>query len=133
VDHRDLKGRLRECHVFAFPSIREFGGGVVLEAMAMGLLPIVVDYGGPGELVTPETGFALPMCPPAELMARLRATLGELVAHPERIRPVGARARERVLRTFTWDAKAEQLLAVYDWALGRAGKPDFGMPLRDAA
>ncbi|WP_201773070.1 glycosyltransferase family 4 protein [Gemmatirosa kalamazoonensis] len=131
VKHTELKQRLSQSHVFAFPSIREFGGAVVLEAMALGLVPIVVNYGGPGELVSERTGYALPIGRRAEIVARLRATLDELVADPERIRPMGRRARERVFHHFTWDAKATQTVEVYRWVLGQREKPDFGMPLPD--
>jgi glycosyltransferase involved in cell wall biosynthesis len=131
VDHKRLKERLGRCHVFGFPSVREFGGAVVLEAMALGIVPIVMDYGGPGELVSPATGFALPMASRAEIVAALRATLERLTRDPSRIRPMGERARVRALGRFAWSAKAEQVLEVYRWVLGRRERPDFGMPLPD--
>ncbi len=129
VKHDQLQHRLIQSHVFGFPSIREFGGAVVLEAMATGLVPIVMDYGGPGELVSPQTGFAIPMGPRAHIIEQFRATLSRLVANPEVIPQMGAKARERVLTHFTWDAKAAQVLEVYRWVLGERAKPDFGMPL----
>jgi glycosyltransferase involved in cell wall biosynthesis len=133
VDHRELKDRMARCHVFGFPSVREFGGGVVLEAMALGLVPIVLDYGGPGELVSPASGFALPMGPRDDVVRQVRATLERLVADPSVIRPMGERARQRVLRSFTWPVKASQVVEVYRWVLGHREKPDFGMPLPDPA
>jgi len=133
VEHRELKTRMARGHVFGFPSIREFGGGVVLEAMALGLVPIVLDYGGPGELVSPATGFALPMGSRDEVVARIRAVLASLAADPSRIRPMGERARVRVLRNFTWPVKAAQVREVYRWVLGRRDKPEFGVPLPDPA
>jgi glycosyltransferase involved in cell wall biosynthesis len=133
IDHRELKTRMGKSHVFGFPSVREFGGAVVLEAMALGLVPIVMDYGGPGELVSEGTGFALRMGPRDEVVRELRATLERLVADPSVIADMGARARERVLRSFTWPVKARQVVEVYRWVLGQRGKPDFGMPLPDPA
>ncbi len=132
VPHAQLKDRLGRAHVFGFPSVREFGGAVVLEAMALGLVPVVMDYGGPGELVTPRTGVALPMGPRAEIVERLRAALRDLAERPGDVAAMGERARRRVFHHFTWDAKARQVLEVYRWVLGeRATKPDFGMPLPD--
>lgn len=131
VRHDQLREGLAKAHVFAFPSVREFGGAVVLEAMAQGLVPIVVDYGGPGEHVSPSTGYAIPMGPPEAIVEGLRSALQELLHHPEKIRPMGEKARERVRRHYTWDAKAAQVMEVYRWVLGQRGKPDFGMPLPD--
>jgi glycosyltransferase involved in cell wall biosynthesis len=133
VDHRRLKERLGRCHVLGFPSVREFGGAVVLEAMALGVVPIVMDYGGPGELVSPATGFTLPMGPRREIVAAMRGALEHLTADPSRIRPMGDRARKRALGAFSWPTKAAQVLEVYRWVLGRRDRPDFGMPLADPA
>jgi hypothetical protein len=42
-------------------------------------------------------------------------------------------ARQRVLDSFTWSAKAAQVVEVYKWVLGERGKPNFGMPLPDGS
>ena len=132
IKHELLQHRLRQSDVLGFPSIREFGGGVVLEAMAMGLVPIVVDYGGPGEIVTERTGFAVPMAQRVAIIREFRRVLAALVDDPEMIRPMGKLSRERVFHHFTWETKARQVLEVYKWVLGRRkAKPDFGMPLPD--
>src|SRR5438309_11627417 len=47
IDHREVAKRLARSEVFALPSIRDFGGGVFLVAVALGLAPVVVDTGGP--------------------------------------------------------------------------------------
>lgn len=134
MSHAELQGRLASAHVLGFPSVREFGGGVVLEAMAVGLVPLVLDYGGPGELVTKGTGLALPIGSRAEIIERFRSALTDLVRDPSALPSMSARCVERVRTLFTWDAKARQVLEVYRWVLGRRGdKPDFGMPLREIA
>ncbi len=129
-EHGNLAGRLSQSQVFAFPSIREFGGGVVLEAMALGLVPVVVNYAGPGELVTDRTGFRVKMGKRAELVRSFQDTLANLWEQRGTLSETGGRARERVLENFTWKAKAAQIVEVYKWVLGRqATKPDFGRPI----
>lgn len=131
LDHRVVAKRLANSQVFAFPSIREFGGGVVLEAMALGLVPVVVNNGGPGELVTDETGFRVPLGSRETIVTAFRQILGELAVAPDRRRAIGERARRRVYAQFTWEVKARQIVEVYRWVLGQRDKPDFGMPLPD--
>ena len=131
VEHRDLAARLLRSDVLGFPSVREFGGAVVLEAMALGLVPIVADYGGPAEHVTGATGHRVPMGSRAALVDGTRRALEALVRHPGGVRAMGARARQRVLRSYTWSVKARQVLEVYRWVRGERDKPDFGMPLAE--
>lgn len=131
LPHERVQERLARAHVLGFPSIREFGGGVVLEAMALGVVPLIVDYAGPAELVTPECGFAVPVGPRAVIVAGVRGVLERVAADPGPLPRMGERARRRALGLFTWDAKAGQVLAVYRWVLGQGPRPDFGMPLRD--
>ncbi len=124
--HERVQQVLAENAVLAFPSIREFGGGVVLEAMARGLAPLVVDYAGPGELVTPASGYKVPLGSRAQIVAGMRAELARLARDPQGVQATGARARDRVAALFTWPRKAAQLAEVYDWVLGRrADKPCF--------
>lgn len=127
VEHGQLQHRLVQSDVFAFPSIREFGGGVVLEAMALGLVPVIVNYGGPGELVSPDTGYALTLGTRAQIIASFRETLERLARDPSGVRAMGERGRRDVFERFTWEAKARQVLQVYDWVTGkRTERPRFG-------
>lgn len=130
--HPELAGHLRQADVLAFPSVHEFGGTVVLEAMAMGVVPIVVDYGGPAELTSPRTGYLLPLLPHAGLVAALRQVLERIEADPTQLAARSQAAIQRVKHLFTWDHKAKQTLEVYRWVMGlRSTRPDWGMPFRD--
>ncbi len=116
--HTEVQDILARCHVLSFPSIREFGGGVVLEAMALGVVPLIVDYAGPGELVTPEVGFKVPVGSRDEIVAGFEQALDKLAANPAALKPVAEAAKARVESHFTWARKAEQVRGVYDWVLG---------------
>ncbi len=133
ISHHDVAARFSQADILAFPSVHEFGGAVVLEAMAMGAVPIVVNYGGPGELVTPTSGLAIPMGTREQIVTNLREILNQFVLSPHRLAPLSAQAVKRSRELFSWPAKARQTLEVYRWVLGRRPtKPDLEIPLADA-
>ena len=113
VSQPELAAELRRSQAFVFPSLREFGGGVVLEAMACALPCLVVDYGGPGELVSEATGVKLPMRPREELIESLRRAMERLAGDPAACRAMGTAAAAEVRREHTWDAKAARVADVY--------------------
>lgn len=119
LKHEEVQDVAARCHVLAFPSIREFGGGAVLEGMALGLAPLVVDYGGPADLVTPEVGIKIPLTTREEMTLALRRALEQMAANPGQTARMGQASRQRVTELFTWPRRAEQIAQIYDWVLGR--------------
>ena len=122
VEHAKLQEHLRDAQVFTFPSLREFGGGVVVEAMACGLPPIVVNYGGPVRSPRMSCAIRLPMAPRKELVNSLSEAMTTLLRDPERCQRMSAIGLERVRRHFSWPQKAAQIVTIYHDLLG---------PLRD--
>ncbi|RTL72636.1 MAG: glycosyltransferase family 1 protein [Hyphomicrobiales bacterium] len=125
VDHDRLQDRLASVDLLGFPSIREFGGGVVLECMALGIVPVVVRYGGPGELVSPDTGFAIELGPRERIVRDLRAVLERIVKDPAQLAALSRNGQAMVTRDFTWDAKAQKTIAIYRQVCARSPK-DIG-------
>jgi glycosyltransferase involved in cell wall biosynthesis len=124
VAQSELAAQMRQSQVFVFPSLREFGGGVVLEAMACALPCIIVDYGGPAELVTEATGVKLPMRRREELVESLRIAMEKLAASPDKCRGMGAAAAADVADRHTWEAKARRVVEIYRTILTSWSSPD---------
>jgi glycosyltransferase involved in cell wall biosynthesis len=128
VSHDEVLTRLRSADVMVFPSVRDFGAGVVFEALATGAVPIVADFGGPGDIVYPSVGYKLPVTNENDMMAEIARILTQLASNRElliRLRKQGmAYARE----SLTWAAKARSTTRVLNWVVGRAPKPDLPPP-----
>ena len=117
VPHEAVQDIAAKSNLLTFPSIREFGGGVVLEAMALGVVPLVVDYAGPGELVTQDTGLTVPIGSRDQIVADLAVALDRVVADPSNLPAMASAAYVRAHGLFTWSAKAQQFLDVYRWVM----------------
>jgi len=103
----------------------------VLEAMAAGVVPIVVKYGGPGELVVPDCGFLLKMAERDVIVRNLHEVLDKIVAAPEQLAALSQRGVERAFGEFSWPAKAQRMVEVYRWVLGqRADRPESAVQLQ---
>ena len=117
---------MRQAEIFAFPSIREVGGGVVVEAMASGMACVVVDYGGPATLVQPEHGIKIPMGDLEHLVRHFTAELEQLVTDPDRVARLGTAAHHHAMNYYSWDAKAQKMLEIYRWVTSRQkAKPNI--------
>jgi glycosyltransferase involved in cell wall biosynthesis len=113
--------KMRRSDVFLFPSLRDGGGAVVVEAMASGLPVVCLDVGGPGFHV--RDGFGVKVRPdrPDVVAAGLAAALGRFWCDPGMRDRAGRAARERAAAFYEWGRLGGRLRAIYDDAL--AGRP----------
>ena len=68
IPQTEVAEMLCSSDLFAFPSMRECGGAVVLEAMASGIPVIATKWGGPADYLTENTGILIPPGRPEEFI-----------------------------------------------------------------
>ncbi|MEG4235796.1 glycosyltransferase family 4 protein [Microcoleus sp. Pol11C3] len=117
VNQQETLDYYRKADIFCFPSIREFGGAVVMEAMACGLPCIVANNGGIGEYVNEETGFKIEPISREYLTEELTSKI-KLLVEDDRLREsMSTKAIEKA-REFAWENKAIKIVEIYEKMLG---------------
>jgi glycosyltransferase involved in cell wall biosynthesis len=107
--------KLKNCFALVHPSLHDSGGFVCLEAMAAACPVICLDLGGPGVMVSPETGFKVPATNPEQVVEVMAKAMVTLVEEPEIRQQLGQAARDRVLQKFNWRSKALQFNEDYQF------------------
>ena len=118
VANRRVRSELAQAGVFVFPSVWQEPFGIpVIEAMAAGLPVIATRAGAFPELVVDgETGILVDRADPQALAI----AIDRLLASPDLRARMGAAARKRVARLFTWDRSVARLTDLYAQACGSA-------------
>ena len=111
-----------------FPSVRDFGGGVVFEALATGAVPVVADFGGPGDIVHSEVGYKVPLTNESEFVLQMEKILADLAGNRDLLSRLRQQGMSYARECLTWDAKAESTTQVLNWAVGRGPKPALPPP-----
>jgi glycosyltransferase involved in cell wall biosynthesis len=128
LSHAEVLKRLRSADVFVFPSLRDNGAGVVFEALGTGAIPVVADFGGPGDIVHPDVGYKVALTTENDIVAQMEKILTELAHNRDRLEQLRRQGMAYVRECLTWDAKAERTTRVLNWVSGRGPKPDLPSP-----
>ena len=109
----ELMRRFGSCDVLLFPSFRDGGGAVVVEAMACAKPVVCLDTGGPAFHVRDAWGIKVPAGDPAAVVDGLAAALARLAANPALRERMGRAGLERVQSYYLWDILGDRLAEIY--------------------
>jgi glycosyltransferase involved in cell wall biosynthesis len=109
---------MRECDAFLFPSLRDGGGAVVVEAMAAGKAVICMDLAGPGTHITEECGIKIPARSPEETNALMDQALERLYQDRPLCVRMGQAGRARAEQVYRWDHLGDRLSKIYQEVSG---------------
>lgn len=118
---------LAASHVLVHPSLHDSGGWVCLEAMAMGKPVMCLDLGGPGLIVTNETGVKVAAQTPAAAVTALAQAMTRLGNSPDVLQRLGQAAQQRVEAVFSWTSRTKAIDALYRRTLGKADSGVVGL------
>lgn len=113
VKQEETRAYYAQADVFGFPSVREFGGAVVMEAMACGLPCVVVDNGGIGEYVDNSCGFKVSPVGEDYVVDKVAEALTVYAQDRTLLKRHSIAAFEKA-QSFSWKAKSDQLSGIYN-------------------
>jgi glycosyltransferase involved in cell wall biosynthesis len=128
LSHDEVQQRLQSADVLVFPSVHEFGGAVVVEALVAGAVPVVADFGGPGDNVRPDVGFKVALSSEEDVVSQIGRILTRLAHDRVLLEHLRQRGMCYARESLTWDAKAQTLTRILNWAVRRGPKPDLPPP-----
>ncbi len=110
---KELIRRMAQADVFLFPSARDGGGAVVVEAMAAGIPVVCLDAGGPGYHVQDDWGIKIAPGEPDQVIRDMARALRRLHDDPELRAAMGSAGKQRVQDVYLWDRLGEMLNRLY--------------------
>jgi len=128
ISHAEVLRRLRSADVLVFPSVRDNGAGIVFEALGTGSVPVVADFGGPGDIVHSGVGYKVPLTNEIDIVSQMERILRDLAGNRDLLNRLRQQGMSYVREQLTWDAKAESVTRVLNWAVRRGPKPDLLPP-----
>lgn len=118
IGHAEMPLMLAACDIFIRPSRSEGMGNSFVEAMAAGLPVIATQEGGIADFLYDEkrnpgqetTGWAVDADSPDQIARAIE----DILARPEKVAKVRARALHMVRERYDWDTVASNMRALFD-------------------
>jgi glycosyltransferase involved in cell wall biosynthesis len=112
----DVYHEIARADALVHPALHEAFGQACLEALALGVPVICLNWGGPGLIVDTETGFAIGPGDRVETISRLAQAMVNLAAEREQGISRAASCKERAYGGFHWEKLADAIVGKYEEA-----------------
>lgn len=119
VTHEQMREEFARADIFAFPSLRDTSGAVVLEAMAMELPVVCFNHQGAAIMVTSKCGVKVPVLGLKECVSAFAEGLRLLLSDRDLRLNMGEEARRIVKADFDWKQRALALSTLYSTCLSK--------------
>ena len=91
--------------IFLFPSLREGGSWSLMEAMAIGLPVICLDWAGMAIITDDNCAIRLPVSNPEQMPKDMAAAIITLIKNPGLREAMGKAGRNRIKEVYNWKTK----------------------------
>jgi glycosyltransferase involved in cell wall biosynthesis len=98
---------------FIFPSFQEPSGNVIFESMSHGLPVITTKIGGPGYVVSKDSGIRLPVLTPSQLATDISFSIENLYHNTGLYNRFSSGALNRIKTIGLWDKKIDWMSKTY--------------------
>ena len=100
--------------IFIFPSLKEGGTWALMEAMAIGLPVVCLDWAGMAVETTSDTAIQIPVSNPRKMEKDFGHAISLMINSPQLRKQIGQAARKRIKEVFNWNAKGLYMEALFD-------------------
>lgn len=98
---------VEDSDIFLFPSLREGGSWSLMEAMAIGLPVICLDWAGMSIITDDNCAIRLSVTDPEQMPIDMATAIIKLSENPQLRKLMGEAGRKRIKEVFNWDAKGK--------------------------
>jgi glycosyltransferase involved in cell wall biosynthesis len=98
---------------------------VVFEGLASGAVPVILDWGGPGDIVHAEVGYKVLPSNEEAVVSEMSDILGALADDRKLLNRLRHQGMTYARECLTWEAKALSTTQVLNWVVHGGPKPDL--------
>lgn len=100
---------LGAAHVLVHPSLHDSGSWVAAESMAAGRPVICLNLGGPGVIVSDDSGYRIEATTPHEVVQEISRAMVELSEDSQKRQSMGLAGQIRAHGQFSWEARGAMI------------------------